>query len=160
MSFSLRHLYRNDEAVFIKFETVNADYAVVSVGGIERMAMVDNVVIVATSHDAVMSGTCSVFRVAFKNSAYSFKWTVRGVGNGVGNTVVVLAPAPFAPHEVELTVTLNHKRPLYITFRCDLTEKSSVFERNNGREVIREPDEIAVAPSAVEHQPTQSPVPT
>ena len=83
-----------------------------------------------------MSGTCSVFRVAFKNSAYSFKWAVRSVGNGVGDTVVVLAPASFAPHEVELAVTLNHKRPLYITFRCDFAEKSSVFERNNGCEVI------------------------
>lgn len=31
------HLHRKDEAVFVKFETVDADYAVVSVGGTERM---------------------------------------------------------------------------------------------------------------------------
>ncbi len=31
------HLHRKDEAVFVKFETVDADYAVVSVGGAKRM---------------------------------------------------------------------------------------------------------------------------
>ena len=55
LSSSLRHFHRKDEAVFVKFETVNADYAVVSVSRTERMAVVDDVEIIAAPHDAVMS---------------------------------------------------------------------------------------------------------
>ena len=64
----LGHLYRKDEAVFIEFETVDADYTVVSVGRSERMAVVDDVEIIAAPHDAVMSCSRSVLRVAFQKN--------------------------------------------------------------------------------------------
>lgn len=75
----LGHLYRNDEAVFVKFETVDADYAVVSVGRTERVAVVDDVEIIAAPHDAVMSCSCSVLRVTFQYGPDSFERTIRGV---------------------------------------------------------------------------------
>ena len=75
----LGHLYRKDEAVFIEFETVDADYAVVPVCRTEWMAVVDDVEIIAAPHDAVMSCACSVLRVTFQYGSDSFERTIRRV---------------------------------------------------------------------------------
>ena len=75
----LGHLYRKDESVFIEFEPVDADYAVVPVCRAERMAMLDDVEIIAVPYDAVVSCACSVLRVTFQYGSDSFERTIRGV---------------------------------------------------------------------------------
>lgn len=86
----LAHLYGDDIAVFIKFESVYADTSVVAVGGSNRMSVIHNEILILSRvfHHRMVSGTCAVHPILFKNLADSFERSERTVGNCVCNTVI------------------------------------------------------------------------
>ncbi len=89
--------HRLDCAVGIELHPVDANFAMVAISGIERTAVINDVIIIGSRqvHNGMMAGTSGDFRVLLQYLAYPDERPGGFIRYGISNAVIGTGPAAF-----------------------------------------------------------------